>query len=105
MDDLIRHRHNVTLIPCVSIDRPYCRRKVFRCALSPRQSDLQISAPLRFKTSCYPVLVIFSLLCSAFNHVLHNYLFDCFCIVLSSVSVTDLPYDSAFRLRLLTKNN
>ena len=41
----------------------------FQCALSPRQSDSQISAPLSFKTSCNPVLVIFSLLCSAFNHI------------------------------------
>ena len=69
---------------------------MFRCALSSRQSDLQISALLSVKTSCNPALVIFSLLCSAFNH---NYLFDCFCIVLSSVSVTDLPCISAFRLR------
>ena len=59
------------LIPCVSIDRPTAsiQVNVFRCALSPRQSDSQISAPLSFKTSCNLVLVIFSMLCSAFNHI------------------------------------
>ena len=72
---------------------------MFRCALSPGQSDSQISEPVSFKISCNPVLVNFSLLCSTFNHLLHNYLFDYFCIVLSSVNVTDLPCNSAFRLR------
>ena len=100
--NLIRYRHNATLIPCVcqlTGHTASVQANVFRCALSPRQSDSQISAPLSFKISCNPVLVIFSLLCSAFIHVLHNYLFDCFCIVLSSVSVTDLPCNSALKLR------
>ena len=42
---------------------------VFRCALSPRQSGSQISAPLSIKTSCNPFLCYVSLLFSASNHI------------------------------------
>ena len=60
---------------------------VFRCSLFPRQSDSQISAPLSFKTSCNPVLVIFSLLCSAFNHIyiiFYLIVFVLYCLLLVS---------------------
>ena len=62
---------------------------MFQCALSPRQSDLQISAPLSFKTSCNPVLVIFSLLCSAFNHIyiiIYLIVFVLYCLLLVSLT-------------------
>ena len=62
---------------------------VFRCSLSPRQSDPQISAPLSFKTSCNPVLVIFSLLCSAFNHIyiiFYLIVFVLYCLLLLSLT-------------------
>ena len=62
---------------------------VFQCALSPRQSDSQISAPLSFKTSCNPVLVIFSLLCSAFNHIyiiIYLIVFVLYCLLLVSLT-------------------
>ena len=79
------------LIPCVSIDRPYCLCSGERIpvALSPRQSDSQISAPLSFKTSCNPVLVIFSLLCSAFNHIyiiIYLIVFVLYCLLLVSLT-------------------
>ena len=44
------------LIPCVSIDRPYCLRSGERV---PVQSGLQISAPLSIKISCKPLLCYF----------------------------------------------
>ena len=62
---------------------------MFRCALSPRQSDSQISAPLSFKTSCNRVLVIFSLLCSAFNHIyiiIYLIVFVLYCLPLVSLT-------------------
>ena len=62
---------------------------VFRCALSPRQSGSQISAPLSFKTSCNPVLFIFSLLWSAFNHIyiiIHLIVFVLYCLLLLSLT-------------------
>ena len=62
---------------------------MFRCALSPRQSDSQISALLSFKTSCNPVLVIFSLLCSAFNHIyiiIYLIVFVLYCLLLVSLT-------------------
>ena len=62
---------------------------VFRYALSPRQSGSQISAPLSFKTSCNPVLVIFSLLRSAFNHVyiiIYLIVFVLYCLLLVSLT-------------------
>ena len=79
------------LIPCVSIDRPYCLclGKRIPVALSPRQSDSQISAPLSFKTSCNSVLVIFSLLCSAFNHIyiiIYLIVFVLYCLLLVSLT-------------------
>ena len=58
-------------------------------ALSPRQSDSQISAPLSSKTSCNPVLVIFSLLCSAFNHIyiiIYLIVFVLYCLLLVSLT-------------------
>ena len=62
---------------------------MFQCALSPRQSDSQISAPLSCKTSCNPVLVIFSLLCSAFNHIyiiIYLIVFVLYCLLLVSLT-------------------
>ena len=62
---------------------------MFRCALSPRQSNSQISALLSFKTSCNPVLVIFSLLCSAFNHIyiiIYLIVFVLYCLLLVSLT-------------------
>ena len=62
---------------------------VFRCALSPRKSDSQISAPLSFKTSSNLVLVIFSLLCSAVNHIyiiIYLIVFVLYCLLLVSLT-------------------
>ena len=90
--NLIRYRHNATLIPCVcqlTGHTASVQANVFRSALSPRQSDSQISAPLSFKTSCNPVLVIFSLLCSAFNHIyiiIYLIVFVLYCLLLLSLT-------------------
>ena len=90
--NLIRYRHNATLIPCVcqlTGHTASVQANVFWSALSPRQSDSQISAPLSFKTSCNPVLVIFSLLCSAFNHIyiiIYLIVFVLYCLLLVSLT-------------------
>ena len=62
---------------------------LFRCALSPRQSGLQISAPLSFKTSCNPVLCYFFSVMLCFNHIyiiIYLIVFVLYCLLLLSLT-------------------
>ena len=68
--NLIWHRHNATLIPCVSIDRPYCLRSGERVPvrLVPKTKRFADFCTIKFQDQlkscallfflCYVVLLI-----------------------------------------------